>query len=168
VKTPVANQAAERLHSRKEIDVRAAPLLCVDDLPHKLAIRKTILGSNGFSVQTAANPKAALRILEQLPIAAVLLEYKHEGMDAQAVASLIKQRFPNLPIILLSAYCEMPAHVLWPCDDYVMKGATTEELVHRIERLTKQTTATEQGKHPFLSEMAIVTILGHARSVGKR
>jgi hypothetical protein len=32
---------------------------------------------------------------------AVLLEYKHEGMDVEAVACHIKQRFPNLPIILL-------------------------------------------------------------------
>jgi CheY-like chemotaxis protein len=129
--------------------MRATTLLCIDDLPYKLALRKSVLESRGFSVQTAANGRAALRILEQSPIAAVLLEYKHEGMDAQAVASLIKQRFPNLPIVLLSAYSEMPAHVLWLCDDYVMKGATTEELVHKIERLTNATYSNGAGKTPI-------------------
>jgi hypothetical protein len=42
----------------------------------------------------------------------LLLEFKHEGLDAEAVACHIKQRFPNLPIILLS-YSEMPERILW-------------------------------------------------------
>jgi CheY-like chemotaxis protein len=113
-----------------------AALLYIDDLAHKLTLRRSILESRGFSIQTAASGTAALRILEQVPVAAVLLEYKQEGMDAQAVAFLIKQCFSNLPIVLLSAYSEMPAQVLWCCDDYVLKGATTEELVCTIKRLT--------------------------------
>jgi hypothetical protein len=44
-----------------------------------------------------------MKILEERSAVAVLLEYKQEGMDAEALACLIKQRFPNLPIILLSA-----------------------------------------------------------------
>ncbi|MGA2648235.1 MAG: hypothetical protein ABSF15_26390 [Candidatus Sulfotelmatobacter sp.] len=48
-----------------------------------------------------------------------VLEYKQEGMDAEAVACHIKQRFPKLPIILLSAYCEMPERILWLVDEYV-------------------------------------------------
>ncbi|MGA2990860.1 MAG: hypothetical protein ABSD88_10345, partial [Candidatus Korobacteraceae bacterium] len=47
---------------------------------------------------------------------AVLLEYKLEGMDAEAVAYQIKQRFPRLPIILLSAYSQMPERILWLVD----------------------------------------------------
>jgi CheY-like chemotaxis protein len=67
-------------------------------------------------------------------VTAVLLEYKQEGMDAEAVASHIKQRFPNLPIILLSAYSEMPERILWLVDDYVMKSELPERLVPIIER----------------------------------
>ena len=43
-------------------------------------------------------------------------------MDAEAVACHIKHRFPNLPIILLSAYREMPERILWLVDEYVMKS----------------------------------------------
>ena len=53
-----------------------------------------------------------MKILEESSVAAVLLEYKHEGMDSEAIACHIKQRFPNLPIILLSAYSEMPERIL--------------------------------------------------------
>jgi CheY-like chemotaxis protein len=64
----------------------------------------------------------------------VLLEYKQEGMDAEAVACHIKQRFPTLPIILLSAYSEMPQRILWLVDEYVMKSELPERLVPIIER----------------------------------
>ena len=49
-----------------------------------------------------------MKMLEESSVAAVLLEYKHGDMDSEAIACHIKERFPNLPIILLSAYCEMP------------------------------------------------------------
>jgi len=55
-------------------------------------------------------------------------------MDAEAVACHIKQRFPNLPIILLSAYCEMPERILWLVDEYVMKSELPERLEPIIER----------------------------------
>jgi DNA-binding response OmpR family regulator len=71
--------------------------------------------------------------------AAVLLEYKPEGMDAEAVAFQIRGRFPNLPIILLSAYAEMPERILWLVDEYVMKSAAPGELVNVIERVTLPT-----------------------------
>ena len=67
---------------------------------------------------------------------AVLLEYKQEGMDAEAIAYLIKQRFPNLPVILLSAYCEMPERILWLVDEFVMKSEPPERQSSVIERVT--------------------------------
>ena len=63
------------------------------------------------------------------------LEYKLEGMDAEAVAFRVKQRFPESPIILLSAYSEMPDRILWLVDEYVMKSEPLEGLVRVIERL---------------------------------
>jgi two-component SAPR family response regulator len=57
------------------------------------------------------------------------------GMDAEFVACHIKQRFPNLPIILLSAYSEMPPErILWLVDEYLMKSELPERLVWVIER----------------------------------
>ena len=69
-------------------------------------------------------------------MAAVLLEYKLEGMDAEAVACHIKQRFPHLPIILVSAHAELPERILWLVDEYVMKSEMPERLVAIIERAT--------------------------------
>jgi CheY-like chemotaxis protein len=77
-----------------------------------------------------------MKLLEETRVAAVLLEYKLEGMDAEAIACHVKQRYPNLPIILLSAYSEMPERILWLVDEYVMKSELPERLAWILERAT--------------------------------
>ena len=109
-------------------------LLCIDDLPQALELRKATLESHGYCVKLASSGYTAMKMLEETSVAAVLLEYKQEGMDAEALACHIKQRFPKLPIILLSAYCEMPERILWLVDEYVMKSEAPERLVPIIER----------------------------------
>ena len=109
-------------------------LLCIDDLPQALELRKATLESHGYCVKIASSGHTAMKMLEETSVAAVLLEYKQEGMDAEAVACHIKQRFPNLPIVLLSAYSEMPERILWLVDEYVMKSELPERLVPIIER----------------------------------
>ena len=111
-------------------------VLCIDDRPPVLELRKATLESHGYCVRMASSSYTAMKILEETSMAAVLLEYKLEGMDAEAVAYHIKQRFPNLPIILLSAYCEMPERILWLVDEYVMKSELPERLVGIMERAT--------------------------------
>jgi CheY-like chemotaxis protein len=96
-------------------------VVCIDDRPQALEIRKASLESRGYCVKIASSGYTAMKMLEETSVAAVLLEYKPEGMDAEAVASQIKRRFPNLPIILLSAYSDMPERILWLVDEYVMK-----------------------------------------------
>jgi two-component system response regulator AtoC len=111
-------------------------VLCIDDLPQALERRKATLESHGYCVKIASSSHAAIKMLEEASVAAVLLEYKMEGLDAEAVACHIKQRFPSLPIILLSAYAEMPERILWLVDEYVMKSELQEQLVPIIQRAT--------------------------------
>ena len=112
-------------------------LLCIDNRPQFLQIRKARLEPLGFSVATTASAPAGIAILENTAVAAVLLDYKSEGMDAEAVAYLIKQRFPDQPTILLSAYAEMPERILWLVDEYVMRSEPLERLAQVIERVRR-------------------------------
>jgi CheY-like chemotaxis protein len=109
-------------------------VLCIDDLPQVLALRKATLESHGYCVKVASSGRTALKLLKETPVSAVLLEYKLEGMDAEAIACHIKKRFPSLPIILLSAYSDMPERILWLVDEYVMKSELPERLVPILER----------------------------------
>ena len=111
-------------------------VLCIADRPQVLELRKAALESHNYCVKIASSGYTAMKMLEETSVAVVLLEYKLEGMDAEAVACDIKQRFPKLPIILLSAYSEMPERILWLVDEYVMKSELPEELVRIIERAT--------------------------------
>lgn len=109
-------------------------LLCIDDRPQMLSLRKATLESHGYCVELASSSYTAMKTLDEMTVTAVLLEYKQEGMDAEAIAWHIKQRFPNQPIILLSAYSDMPERILWLVDEYVMKSELPERLVSIIER----------------------------------
>lgn len=109
-------------------------VLYIDDRPQMLELRKATLEPEGYCVKIASTGYAAIKMLEETSVDAVLLEYKQEGMDAEAVAYHIKQRFPNLPIILLSAYSEIPGRILWLVDEYVMKSEMPERLLLIIER----------------------------------
>ena len=112
-------------------------VLCIDDRPQVLQLRKATLEAHDYCVKLASSSYTAMKILEETSVAAVLLEYKLDGMDAEAVAHHIKQRFPKLPIILLSAYFEMPERILWLVDEYVMKSELPEGLVRIIKRATQ-------------------------------
>ena len=69
-------------------------LLCID-LPQVLELRKETLESHGYSVKFASSSQTAMKMLEESSVAAVLLEYKHEGMDSEAIACHISNGFPT-------------------------------------------------------------------------
>lgn len=123
-------------------------LLCIDDRAQLLQLRKISLEPLGYSVATAASAPAAMAVLEHTPVAVVLLDYKSEGMDAEALAYLVKQRFPRQPIVLLSAYSEMPQRVLWLVDEYVMRSDPRERLAEAIRRATSGKAARRDGGLP--------------------
>jgi CheY-like chemotaxis protein len=110
-------------------------LLCVDERLEWLKIRKNTLESLGYSVVTATDTLTAMQMLETMPIAAVLVEYKLEGIDAEALAFHVKQKLPNQPIILLSAHPEIPERTLWLVDDYLMYSQL-DLLPESIKRVT--------------------------------
>jgi len=121
-------------------------VLCIGDRSQVLDLRKATLESHGYRVKIASSGYTAMKILGERSAVAVLMEYKQEGLDAEALACLIKQRFPNLPIILLSAYSEMPERILWLVDEYVMKSELPERLVPIIERACRRAARSEEGR----------------------
>ena len=64
--------------------VDSLSLLCIDDRPQMLELRKAALESQGYCVKLASSGYTAIKTLEEASVAAVLLEYKQEGMDAES------------------------------------------------------------------------------------
>ena len=111
-------------------------VLYVDDRRELLKLRKKTLESVGYSVVTATTARTTLTILEHLPVAAVLVEYKSEGLDPEAVAFHVKQKFPQMPVILMSACSDIPDRTLWLVDEYVMRSAPVTAVADTIARAT--------------------------------
>ena len=61
---------------------RFPTVLCIDDSAQMLEERKAALESQGYSVKFASNGYHAIRALEEASVAAILLVYKQEGMEA--------------------------------------------------------------------------------------
>lgn len=111
-------------------------VLYIDDQPEVVESRKTILESLGYTVVTAPNALAAMEILNTASVAAVLVEYKREGIAAEDVALHLPKAFPNLPIILVSAHPEIPDSILWLVDDYLL-SSQLDLLPESIARVTR-------------------------------
>jgi two-component system, NtrC family, response regulator GlrR len=126
-----------------DVVMDALTLLCIDDRPQLLELRKALLESHGYRVKMALSGHTAMKMLQDSPVAAVLLEYKTEGIDAEAVGCQVKLRFPSIPIILLSAYACTPERVLWLVDEHVMRSELSERLIPAIERATRRSQTDE-------------------------
>jgi CheY-like chemotaxis protein len=113
----------------------AKKLLCVDDDPEMLRVRKLLLESEGYSVLTATSGEQALKLLSGTHIDLVLLDYLMPGMNGDQLAEAIYNQFPRLRKIAVSGVEELPEHLLNNVDANVPKGADPEMLLSAIARL---------------------------------
>ena len=110
-------------------------LLCIDDEPIVLTVRKMLLESVGHRVLLAESGPQGLKILQNETIQTVIVDYKMPEMTGSEVAAHIRAIRPELPIIMLSAYVDLPPEQLKNVDAYVTKGESPDVLLRTIERV---------------------------------
>jgi CheY-like chemotaxis protein len=93
-------------------------ILCVDDEETQLTIRKLVLEKEGYSVLTAGSGQQALNLLGCHQIDLVLSDHLMPGLTGTELTRQIKARYPELPVILISAVNELPADAA--CADLFM------------------------------------------------
>ena len=114
----------------------ATPLiLCVDDERIGLAVRKTLLERAGFRVLTALNGPAGLELFAGEPVEAVVLDYSMPGMTGAEVARQMRETKAEVPILLLSAYVDLPPDVVGVVDVYMTKGEGALVLLDKLRRM---------------------------------
>ncbi len=64
----------------------APAILCIDDEPDAIKIRKLLLESEGYRVFGATTGEEGLRLFQQHKIDAVVVDYRMSGMNGLAVA----------------------------------------------------------------------------------
>ncbi len=83
-------------------------ILCVDDEPNSLVLRKLVLQKAGYEVVTANSAMAALDVLASTRVDLVLSDQLMPGLTGTELARQIKNRWPSLPVILISGVNEVP------------------------------------------------------------
>lgn len=110
-------------------------ILCIDDEDMGLQIRKVVLERAGYQVATAPNGPAGLEIFAKAPVDLVILDYFMPSMHGGLVAQELRRLRPKVPIILLSAYVNLPREVRDLVDCTMVKGDNPEILLTRIREL---------------------------------
>ncbi|HEV2463979.1 MAG TPA: response regulator [Acidobacteriaceae bacterium] len=97
-------------------------ILCIDDEELGLQVRKLVLEREGYRVLTASEGGEGLKIFAQERVDAVVLDFYMPEMNGAAVAAEIRRLRPSVPILLLSAYINLPSEVTCLVDSTVLKG----------------------------------------------
>ena len=119
---------------------RAPVILCVDDEEVGLLVRRIMLERAGYKVLTAEGGLEAIALFADNSVDVVVLDYSMPGMNGGDVADELKKRRPEVPIVLLSAYVNMPEDVLGKVDHYMVKGDGAPVLLQRLSDVLSQPT----------------------------
>jgi two-component system cell cycle response regulator len=112
-------------------------VLIVDDDELVLRRLSALVLLGGYETYTATSGAAALQILGETPCQIVLTDWHMPDMDGLALCCSLRSKETHGYIYILlvtvrSARSDIVAGLAAGADDYVVKGATTEELLARI------------------------------------
>jgi CheY-like chemotaxis protein len=118
-------------------------ILCVDDEPSILSMRRLIFESLGYVVLTATGGESALALVAMHRVDAVVLDYLMPGMDGGETAHRLRNMRSDIPLILSSGCLTIPERVLKIVDAVVEKAAGPEVLIEALARQLAQTNPTK-------------------------
>lgn len=116
-------------------------ILVVEDDSGLQKYLKELLLDNGFSVQIAGDGVLALNNIQKSEPDLVLLDLGLPNMSGEAVCLEIRKKYPNLPVIILTAkdsVSDIVQGLNLGADDYMTKPFVADELLARVKaRLRK-------------------------------
>jgi CheY-like chemotaxis protein len=118
-----------------------ARILCVDDEPAALSLKKEILEQAGYSVMTAMSVKEAIRQLELAGYDAIVTDWRFEEGEGRAIVEAAKSRF-SIPVVVVSGYVGEAFQAAEPLADiYIEKPADSRELLQILKILLEVRTS---------------------------
>ena len=120
-------------------------ILCIDDEALGLQIRRTVLEHAGYRVLIAEDGPTGLTLFRGHAVDGVVLDYYMPDMDGGAVAETMRRERPDVPIMLLSAYINLPPETVALVDVTLLKGEGPLELLEKLRLMLKSGPATVPG-----------------------
>ena len=155
-------------------------ILLVDDDPSLLKLLSLRLRANGFDIETASSGRQALGKLSASQPHLIVTDLRMDGMDDLALFEAVHERFPSLPVIMLTAHGTIPDAVNATRKgvfSYLTKPFDSSDLLQTIETALNQSYVgadkrTEIGNHEWRQEIisqsgAMERLLEQARRIAR-
>ncbi len=114
-------------------DGRRPLVLCVDDDDVVLKVRQVLLEMAGYQIEVAASGGEALRLAAERTPDLVLLDMRMDPMNGEQTARALREHWPLLPILVVTADVLAVSPVLRGLvQGVVCKGLPAEELLRAI------------------------------------
>jgi len=101
-------------------------LLCVENRPEYMDALKYMLKTAGYEVTAATNGDQALRLLSNLDVDGVLLEYDLPDATGSAIRAEMKRIKPDVPVLLFAGIGSQTPFLLRFLDAYLQSPARVE------------------------------------------
>lgn len=152
-------------------------ILLAEDDANLGSLLSTFLKAKSYKTELAVNGKEALKKFHMMPFDFLILDVMMPELDGFAVAEEVREIDKNIPILFLTAKAmkedKLKAFDLG-ADDYITKPFSMEELLARINAISKRTftqdTKSESrnfeiGSAVFNPNTRILTIVGEERKL---
>src|ERR1051325_7791991 len=125
------------------------PILVVDDEKNMRLSLEAVMGHEGYQYRAVESAEQALKLLESEEFFMVITDARLGGMSGYEFLGHVRNRWPNLPILMITAYATPKLAVeaiKAGAIDYLAKPFAPEELLHAVGRCAE--------RHKLLQENA--------------
>src|ERR1700719_3345082 len=103
------------------VNGRTPVILCIDDEPGTLKLRRMLFETAGYSVLAALSPSEGIHLFRSNQIDLVLLDYWMAEMNGLAVGAELKQANSHVPIVMFSGFHPILDEIVGPVDEWLIK-----------------------------------------------
>jgi len=126
-------------------------ILVIDDDRDICFLMNKFLTKHGYETHESYTAKKALELLEQITdFDLVLCDYRLEGVDGKTMLLKIKEKYPSLPVIIITGYNDLKTAVdvmKMGAYDYVTKPLFPEEILNTIQSALNSAPVVAQPVH---------------------
>ena len=143
--------------------MKQATILVADDEQNLRRVLAAHLLKAGYQVLTADDGQNALDILEKQEVNVVVTDLKMPGLDGMEVLRQVQQKFPGIPVLILTAHGTVDnavQAVKAGAFDYITKPFDKNELLSTIAKAARTEQLARRDFRPEPSEAGRFRIIG--------
>src|SRR5512139_3441902 len=112
-------------------------ILIIDDDRDMCLLLKRFLTRHGYEVLESYSGKKALELLDSTEPSLVMCDFRLEDMEGNVLLGKIKERYPHLPVIIITGYSDIKIAVevmKMGAYDYITKPLFPDEILVTIRK----------------------------------